>query len=552
MKVSILSNINTDWLVGELSKDHQVYQPVGEGNWVADLIDPAEALHAFAPQAVFVLLDGHELIRGCAGQTEVAAALDEALGYIGEFVSRPDSPPCFVANLDLPHNAISSLKAVRLERFAEHHWWAGLQQLCQQSAACYLFELKELVEREGRTRFYSPKLMYSAHIPYSIRGHQLIGAHIRQCLDAVAGRRRKLLIVDLDNTLWGGVVGDQGPAEIELGDRDAGACYRDFQYRLKELQQTGAVLAIASKNSAASVQAVFEQHAQMVLSLNDFVATRIDWNLKPANIRDIVAALNIGLDAAVFIDDSPLEREFAKEQLPELAVPEFPRDVAQLSDWMRHVYLDHFLALETTAEDAQKTQLYQANTVRDLHRRRVKSYQEFLESLETVVTVRQAQPADARRVAQLTQKTNQFNLTTRRYSEAEIAARIQQPACCVIIGEVEDRFGPSGLVSVVIVTRSGETAMLDTFLLSCRVMSRFIEDSILTAVEDFLLAEGVSTLQASYLPTAKNEPVQDILERLGYTLTSTTAGGDKHYQYQLSSTRRAERRFVATVVNKLQ
>jgi len=552
MKVSILSNINTDWLVQDLGQDHLVYQPVGEGNWAGDLIDAGSPMHEFSPQAVFVILDGHELVRGCQSRPEVAAALDEALDCIEGFVRRNSSPPCFVANLDLPHHAISSLNALRIERFAETRWWAALDQLCQQFESCYLFELKELIEREGRGKFYSPKLMYAGHIPYSIRGHQLIAERIRQCVRAVAGQRRKLLVVDLDNTLWGGVLGEMGTDGIDLGDRDAGACYQDFQRRLKELKATGAVLAIASKNSASNVQDVFDRHIHMVLSRDDFVAKRIDWNLKPDNIRDLVADLNISMDAVLFLDDSPLERQFAKEQLPDLVVPEFPQDAAQLSDWLRKIYFEHFLALDITTEDAQKTELYQGNLYRDSLRRGVKTYQEFLKSLDTVVTVRHAEPADARRVAQLTQKTNQFNLTTRRYSEAEILDRIDDENSWVMVGEVEDRFGPSGQVSVVIVSRDGHTANLDTFLLSCRVMSRFIEDSILTAVEDFLVSQEVTAIEASYLPTPKNEPVQKVLERLGYTVTSESPDGSKSYQYVISPTRPAQRRLVAELVSKLE
>lgn len=552
MKISILSNINTDWLVQELQRDHEVYQPSGEGNWVRDLIDPSAAMQGFDPQAVFVLLDGHELIRGCNEQAEVATALDDAAGYIESFVSRSSAVPCFVSSLDLPHTAITSLKAQRVERFAESRWFTALDQLCRQYRSCCLFELKELIEREGRAKFYSSKLMYSAHIPYSIRGHQVIVQRIGQCLKAVAGQRCKLLIVDLDNTLWGGVLGEKGVDGIELGERDTGAAYQDFQRRLRELKDTGVILAIASKNTESNVQDVFDQNVQMVLSLDDFVMTRINWNLKPINIRDIVTELNIGMDAVLFVDDSPLEREFAREQLPDLVVPDFPKDAALLSDWIRCIYFDHFLTFDTTAEDNRKTQLYQESLIRDSHHRQATTYQEFLDSLATIVTIRHALPTDAPRISQLTHKTNQFNLTTRRYSEADVIDRIHDKNSWVVVGEVEDRFGSSGQVSVVIVTRSGSTAHLDTFLLSCRVMSRFIEDSILTAVEDFLGTQGISTVTASYLPTPKNGPVESTLERLGYDLTSKGPEGAKDYQFVISQARPTGRQFVASLVNDLE
>ena len=551
MKVAILSNINTDWLVQELESDHEVYQPAGEGNWVGDLMDPGSAMQGFDPQAVFVILDGQELIRGCCQRSEVARALDEAAGCIESFLRRSSAIPCFVSSIDLPHIAITSLKADRVERFAESRWFAAVDQLCQQYRSCCFFELKELIEREGRGKFYSSKLMYSGHIPYSIRGHQLIAQRIGQSLQAVAGQRRKLLIVDLDNTLWGGILGEQGIQGIALGARDTGAAYQDFQQRLRELKNTGVILAIASKNNQSDVQDVFDQNQQMRLSLDDFVTTRINWDLKPVNIRDIVQTLNIGMDAVLFLDDSALEREFAKEQLPELVVPDFPRDAAQLSEWLRSLYFEHFLTLETTAEDDQKTELYQQNLNRQSHFRHSTTYQEFLESLATVVTVRHAWPTDVPRISQLTHKTNQFNLTTKRYTEAEIIERIDDKDSWVVVAEVEDRFGPSGQVSVLIVTRNGNAAYLDTFLLSCRVMARFIEDSILTAVEDFLGTQGISTVTASYLPTPKNGPVEMVFERMGYEVTAKSLEGAKDYRFDITSTRPAGRQFVATVVNEL-
>ena len=552
MKVAILSNVNTDWLIQELERDHEVYQPVGEGNWVRDLVEPGSAMEGFDPRAVFVILDGHELIRGCDGQTEVAATLDEARSYIDTFALRCSATHCFISSIDLPQIEIFSLKENRMERFAEIQWFWAIDRLSQQHRSCCAFDLKELIEREGREKFYSSKLMYSGHIPYSIRGHRLIVQRIKQCLKAVAGQRRKLLIVDLDNTLWGGVLGEQGTDGIELGPRDTGAAYQDFQRRLLNLKDTGVILAIVSKNTESNVQDVFDQNVQMVLSLNDFVTTRINWDLKPINIRDIVETLNIGMDAVVFVDDSPLERELAKEQLPDLAVPEFPKDAAQLSDWIRDVYFEHFLTLDTTAEDDRKTELYQESLTRESHQRQATTYEEFLESLATIVKVRHAKPSDAPRISQLTHKTNQFNLTTRRYSEAEVIERIQDKDCWVVVCEVEDRFGSSGQVSVMIISRNESIANLDTFLLSCRVMSRFIEDSILTAVEDFLATQGISTVTASYLPTAKNGPVESLMERLGYDQTSKSPDGAKEYQFVITSTRPPQRQFVATLQNDLE
>jgi len=392
------------------------------------------------------------------------------------------------------------------------------------------------VEQVGRSTLYSNKRWYLGGLRFSTGGEKLIAKALERILDAHLVARKKCLLLDLDNTLWGGVIGEDGLAGIQLSGTGAGARYRDFQLRIRDLAKMGVILGIVSKNNEADALEVFERHEHMALSKNDFAAMKINWSPKAQNIVELAQDLDIGTDSIVFIDDNPVEREAIRTALPEVIVPEFPADTAELPSFIEQVYKDCFFTLESTADDRRRTEVYLANAKRAAERSTTLSVDEFLTGLRTKILFTPVCEEDLPRAAQLTQKTNQFNLTTRRYTEQELRALQATPGAKVFIASVTDKYGDNGKVCVSIVRKEAlDTAELDTFLMSCRVMGRFIEDQILDQLVKELRTNGLSKLRVQFIPTKKNAPARAFIERLqGGRLVSDEASGAETWEFDIA------------------
>ncbi len=531
MRLSVLSNINLDSLVGRLSKLNDVYKTEGYGTWVQEIINPNSGLYSFGPQAVFIIIDGEEMFKG---QSRNNSTIDMNINYIEETVKNNPDITFFVSNIDLWTRKIDSAKAGSKERGLEFLWEDGLFLLSRKYRNLYVFDLKSIVEDIGREQFYSKKLWYLGGIKFSMKAEKVLEQYINRCVDSVKGKRKKCMVLDLDNTLWGGVVGEVGMEGIELSDYKEGARYKDFQKKLKEIKDLGIILAVVSKNNFDDAIKVIREHKHMVLKEEDFVALKINWDLKSQNIRDLSEELNIGLDSIVFIDDNPVERESVKRELPEVTVPGFPQDTSELLNFAVELYHNYFYTLDITDEDTVKTEIYRQNMKRRDAQKSSASYEDFLKSLETKIEIRRISAENVQRAAQLTQKTNQFNLTTKRYSEQELLALIDEEGFEGFVAYVSDRFGDNGMVSVVITKRKTDTEIeLDTFLLSCRVMGRFIEEQIIGFIEDLYKKSGYKRLVTYYKPTEKNAPVKDFFERLGYSVLDVDSAGNKKYVLDL-------------------
>ena len=527
MRLSVLSNINLDSLVGRLSKLNDVYKTEGYGTWVQEIINPNSGLYSFGPQAVFIIIDGEEMFKG---QSRNNSTINMNINYIEETVKNNPDITFFVSNIDLWTRKIDSAKAGSKERGLEFLWEDGLFLLSRKYRNLYVFDLKSIVEDIGREQFYSKKLWYLGGIKFSMKAEKVLEQYINRCVDSVKGKRKKCMVLDLDNTLWGGVVGEVGMEGIELSDYKEGARYKDFQKKLKEIKDLGIILAVVSKNNFDDAIKVIREHKHMVLKEEDFVALKINWDLKSQNIRDLSEELNIGLDSIVFIDDNPVERESVKRELPEVTVPGFPQDTSELLNFAVELYHNYFYTLDITDEDTVKTEIYRQNMKRRDAQKSSASYEDFLKSLETKIEIRRISAENVQRAAQLTQKTNQFNLTTKRYSEQELLALIDEEGFEGFVAYVSDRFGDNGMVSVVITKRKTDTEIeLDTFLLSCRVMGRFIEEQIIGFIEDLYKKSGYKRLVTYYKPTEKNAPVKDFFERLGYSVLDVDSAGNKKY-----------------------
>mgnify|MGYP001034873431 CR=1 FL=1 len=345
---------------------------------------------------------------------------------------------------------------------------------------------------------------------------------------AVELKRKKCLVLDLDNTLWGGILGEDGIAGIALGGDYPGKAYLLFQKYLKELSRQGVMLAACSKNNLADVREMWHTHPDAVLKEEDFVALKINWDDKATNIRELARELNIGLDSMVFVDDNPAERSLVGTALPEVCVPEFPEHPYMLPAFLKELAENHFPVYSLTGEDLAKTAQYKANMLRDELKNECLDMGDYLRSLEIRLKVREADDITIPRAAQMTQKTNQFNLTTRRYTDADLRA-MQTRGTRIFTLSVRDKFGDSGISGLCIVTRQATEAHIDTFLLSCRILGKRIEYALLDHIVGGLKEEGIETITAEYIPTAKNSQTVNFYEQGGFSLLDTADDGTKRY-----------------------
>ncbi len=333
---------------------------------------------------------------------------------------------------------------------------------------------------------------------------------------AIEGKRKKCLVVDLDNTLWGGILGEDGIEGIQLGNSYPGNAYKAFQKMLLEASKSGILLTIVSKNNEDEVWTTIETHPDMVLKKNDFVAWRINWNDKADNIKEIAEELNIGVNSMVFIDDNPVERNWIIQALPEVTVPDFPEVQYQLVSFFEEVYNTFFQLYDLTTEDKEKLIQYKQNTMRRESQQSFTKIEDYIASLDIQIYIQEADKFTIPRIAQLTQKTNQFNLTTHRYTEADISNFIAV-GHKVYSASVTDKYGDNGITAVCIIkVISGDQAEIDTYLLSCRILGRFIESALMKRLLNIAYGNGIRDVFASYIPTAKNGQTALFYNKLGF------------------------------------
>lgn len=351
--------------------------------------------------------------------------------------------------------------------------------------------------------------------------------------EEMASVRKKCLVLDLDNTLWGGVLGEDGIDGIKLGGDYPGKAYTYWQRALVQLAANGVILAVCSKNNETDVLELWEKNPHMVLRREHFSALRINWQDKATNLRELADELNIGLDSMVFVDDNPAERELIKQMLPQVTVPDFPEKPYQLMPFFKSLVENYFRIYAVTEEDRRKTEQYRANALRHAEQARFTDMESYLYSLDLQLDITPADEHNLPRIAQMTQKTNQFNLTTRRYTEADVQKRLEQ-GWRVYCMSVRDRFGDNGITGTIFLQPVDDVTMsIDTLLLSCRILGKGIEEAFVKTVFNLLRLDGYRRLEADYLPTARNGQTADFYDRMGMARSGTGEDGRKHYEMAL-------------------
>lgn len=390
----------------------------------------------------------------------------------------------------------------------------------------YVFDYAGLVSDIGRLNWFDRIKAHHVKASIASRALPILAREISSLFAALRGPRRKLLAVDLDNTIWGGIVGEDGPDGIAVSGDYPGNAYADFQAFLANLRASGVALAAVSKNNPEDVNEAFQAHPHMPLCWDDFSAHRIDWNDKSANLRSIAEEMNIGLDSMVFADDNPLECDLVRRYLPEVAVVHLVGSPSLFADQI--LTLGGFDALVLTDEDRHRAESYSAEKSRT-NLASSTNIEDFLAELQLELTLRQPRDGEIERVVQLFGKTNQFNLTTKRYDVAAVAALRADPAACLKVALLHDRYGDYGLIGVVATIDGADGAReIDSFLMSCRALGRKVEDSLLADVEADARADGVSTLIGCYRATRKNAIVADFYPAHGFVATEREGKFEKN------------------------
>lgn len=400
-------------------------------------------------------------------------------------------------------------------------------------AGFYLLDTAALAERIGTDAWFDPVQWFSFKLPMSAHCNRIYADHLGRLLGAIRGKARKCLVLDLDNTCWGGVIGDDGLEGIQIGQGSpAGEAFLSVQRLAKDLRSRGVILAVASKNDEDVARSPFRQHPDMLLKEQDFAAFQANWIDKASNLEAIAKKLNIGLDAIVMLDDNPAERAQLRAALPMVAVPELPSDPCWFGPFL--MAAGYFEATSFSQDDLTRIDSYSTDAQRADVMAKARNLGEYLTTLEMVMTVRPFNAIGRQRITQLINKTNQFNLTTRRYTEADVAAMQDDPDTYTLQVRLRDKFGDLGMIAVAICRRRAVDDQLvwdiDTWLMSCRVLGRQVEEAMLGEICAAAQRAGIDKVVASYQPTSKNGMVRDHYTKLGFRFIEEDGNGVIHYE----------------------
>jgi FkbH-like protein len=396
----------------------------------------------------------------------------------------------------------------------------------------FIFDMDHTLARYGKHRAYNAKMYHLAKIEWHEAVYPLLAEELWRYIFASKASSKKCLVLDLDNTLWGGIVGEDGVHGIRIGHGDAeGEAYLTFQYAVRSLLERGIILAICSKNNIEDVDEVFNQRSEMVLKKDDFSAIQVNWDYKYLNIQKIAAELNIGIDSMVFVDDNPAECAMVREALPEVSTIHLSGDPSQFAETL--MQLSEFERLFISAEDKDKRNQYQQNAKRTQQKYNIGNINDYLKSLGTKVLIKQATKRNLPRIHQLFSKTNQFNVTTIRYSPADIETFLMGNHWDLNIVQVKDKFGDLGIVGLYLVEQKNNIARIDSLVLSCRALGRGIETCIMNNIkQDFLQSGKCSILQGLFSRTAKNKPASTFYTDQGFSLITDN---EEQQHYELSN-----------------
>lgn len=485
------------------------------------VMDPNSDLHNFRAQYTIVFQSTHKLLEkySLMSSAQQANLSEQRLGFVQTLCNSVSGriiyynyPEIDDAVFGSYANKVSTsfLYQIRKLNFE-------LMNLAQEHPNLFICDLASLQNKFGRDNMFDSSVYVSTEMVLSIDDLPYVASRTMDIVCAAEGKIKKCLILDLDNTVWGGIVGDDGWENIQVGHGlGIGKAFTEFQQWVKKMRNRGIIIAVCSKNDEEKAKEPFEKNPEMVLQLDDIAVFVANWNNKADNIRSIQSILNIGFDSMVFLDDNPFERNMVRENIPDITVPELPEDPGEYLEYLYSLNL--FETISYSNADSDRTKQYQVEAQRAMLQHNFTNEGDFLQSLEMVSDVRGFEAFNIPRVAQLSQRSNQFNLRTVRYTEAEIEAISKDERYANFSFTLSDKFGDNGLIAVVILREQNvDTLFIETWLMSCRVLKRGMEHFVLNTIVAYAKEKGYKRIIGEYLPSAKNKMVEKHYPDLGFS-----------------------------------
>jgi FkbH-like protein len=529
VKIAILGDTATQFLmqalrgVGYLGGfDLQIWE--ADFNQVErQVFDPTSELYDFKPEIIIIFQSAHKLLGKYnklkpEEYSSLADARMEQVGNITTTLNEQLKAKIIYYNYTEINDSVFGNYATKLESsflFQLRKLNYELMVFAAGQSNFYICDISSIQNQSGKGNFFQSSVYINTEMVLSLAILPEVATKTIDLIGAMSGSFKKCLIVDLDNTMWGGIIGDDGLENIQVGALGIGKAFTEFQYWIKKLKNRGIIIAVCSKNTESIAREPFEKHPDMVLHMNDIAVFIANWENKADNIRQIQKILNIGFDSMVFLDDNPFERNIVRENIPGITVPELPEDPAEYLEYLYQLNL--FETISFSNEDAERTKQYQVEAKRTVQQKSFTNEDDFLKSLNMVSLVEPFNKFNTPRVAQLSQRSNQFNLRTVRYTESDIESIAVSKDIFSFSFTLEDKFGDNGLICVIILRKEDKsTLFIDTWFMSCRVLKRGMENFVLNTIANFTKEKGYTYLKGEYIETAKNEMVKNHYIQLGF------------------------------------
>lgn len=549
VNIAILGNCTTDFLTQALKNECEkhsisarVYNcPYNQYN--QEILNKESEFYRSKPELSILFLEGkllfpewyefNSLIEGSKNKISLIDSVFDSLTLILENIHSNNNTNIIINNFKIPYysplgildgNYFPGLKdMVAMLNLKLDEWSADKDYI-------YIFDYSGLSAQFGNAKAEDPKMYYIAKNTMSFQFMNVLAREYMRYILPLKFMSKKCLVLDLDNTLWGGLAGEDGMSGISLDISGKGKSFYDFQKEIINLYNKGIILAVNSKNNVEDAMSIINNHPHMLLREHHFSSLKINWNDKFSNIKEISKDLNISTDSMVFFDDSPVERELIKSMLPEVKVVEVPADTSRYADTLKNIVEFEFLKI--TDEDIKRNLMYKGNQRRIELRQQFKNIDDYLASLKIKVVIEYANKFSIPRIAQLTQKTNQFNMTTKRYSQTDIENMVKSENYFVLSCQVLDKFGDNGISGVCIIKMENTCAYFDTFLLSCRVLGRNVEYAYIHKIISLLRGKSIDHIYALFIRTEKNKANEKFYAQAGFT---KSLSDEKEIIYSLES-----------------
>ncbi|MBE9576420.1 HAD-IIIC family phosphatase [Flavobacterium proteolyticum] len=529
LKVAILGDTSTQFL-SQAIRGEGFDAELDLQIWEADfnqiemqVFNSDSEMYAFQPDIIVLFLSSHKLLNKynklkVEQQSSLATREIENIEAIVANISSNSTAKIIYYNYNEIDDAVFGSYATKTETsflYQLRKLNFELMHIANRTTNFYICDLATIQNQVGKANFFHTSVYISTEMVLSLNVLPLVAQKTVDILSVLNGKLKKCVILDLDNTVWGGIIGDDGIENVQIGSLGIGKAFTEFQYWIKKLKNRGIIVAVCSKNTESIAKEPFEKHPDMVLRLEDISVFIANWENKADNIRDIQRILNIGFDSMVFLDDNPFERNLVRENISGITVPELPEDPAE---YLEYLYtLNLFETNSFSDEDKERTKLYQIEAQRTVTKQKFTNEDDFLKSLDMISVVASFTKFNIPRVAQLSQRSNQFNLRTVRYTESDIENLAKSNEYATFAFTLEDKFGDNGLIAVVVLKKNSETDLfIESWFMSCRVLKRGMENFMLNTLTAYAKANGFERIIGEYIPTPKNEIVKNHYQNLGF------------------------------------